>query len=114
LHGAITPAFREAIPNISSKSLVATMVSHPPGGPTPAHYHRRFAFVAGYVLSGSIRSQEDDGKAQVFRAGEHGIEPPGAHHPISENASTTKPADLLGIVVVDSTDTEGLVTSVRQ
>jgi len=28
----ITPAFREAIPNIPGKSLVAIVVSYPPGG----------------------------------------------------------------------------------
>jgi quercetin dioxygenase-like cupin family protein len=52
----ITPAFRDAIPNIPGKSLVAIVVSYPPGGATRAHYHPRSSFVKGYVLSGSIRS----------------------------------------------------------
>src|ERR1044072_641096 len=82
-----TPAFREAIPNIPGKSLVGLVVNYPPGGATRAHYHPRSAFVTGYVLSGSIRSQVNDGKTQVFRAGESWTEPPGAYHPISENAS---------------------------
>jgi quercetin dioxygenase-like cupin family protein len=112
----ITPAFREAIPNIPGKSLVALVVNYPPGGTTPAHYHPRSAFVTGYVLSGSIRSQVNDGKAQVFRAGQSWTEPPGAYHPISENASATEPASLLAIFVVDTTDTdiERLVTFERQ
>jgi quercetin dioxygenase-like cupin family protein len=110
----ITPAFREAIPNIPGKSLVAIVVSYPPGGASPAHYHPRSAFVTGYVLSGSIRSRVNDGKTQVFRVGESWTEPPGAYHPISENASATEPASLLAIFVVDTTDTERLVTSERQ
>ena len=112
----ITPAFREAIPNIPGKSIVAIVVNYPPGGATPAHYHPRSAFVTGYVLSGSIRSQVNDGKAQVFRAGESWTEPPGAYHPISENASATEPATLLAIFVVDTTDSyiERLVTFERQ
>ena len=110
----ITPAFREAIPNIPGKSLVAIVVNYPPNGATPAHYHPRSAFVTGYVLSGSIRSQVNDGKTQVFRAGESWTEPPGAYHPISANASATEPASLLAIFVVDTTDTERLVTLERQ
>jgi quercetin dioxygenase-like cupin family protein len=110
----ITPAFREAIPNIPGKSLVAIVVNYPPGGATRPHYHPRSAFVTGYVLSGSIRSQVNDGKTQVFRAGESWTEAPGAYHPISENASATEPASLLAIFVVDTTDTERLVTLERQ
>jgi quercetin dioxygenase-like cupin family protein len=110
----ITSAVREAIPNIPGKSLVAIVVNYPPGGASPAHYHPRSAFVTGYVLSGSIRSQVNDGKTQVFRAGENWTEPPGAYHPISENASATEPASLLAIFVVDTTDAERLVTSERQ
>ena len=56
----------------------------------------------------------NDGKTQVFRAGESWTEPPGAYHPISENASATEPASLLAIFVVDTTDTERLVTFERQ
>jgi quercetin dioxygenase-like cupin family protein len=104
--GTVTPAFREAIPNIPGKSIVAVVVSYPPGGKTPPHRHARSAFVTAYVLSGAIRSQVDDGPVQVFRAGESWSERPGAHHTISENASTTEPAKLLAISVVDTNDTE--------
>jgi quercetin dioxygenase-like cupin family protein len=104
--GTVAPAFREAIPNIPGKSIVAVVVSYPPGGKTPAHRHARSAFVTAYVLSGSIRSQVDDGPVQVFRTGESWSERPGARHTISENASPTEPAKLLAIFVVDTNDTE--------
>ena len=107
----VTPAFQEAISNIPGKSLIGLVVSYPPGGKTPAHTHARSAFIVGYVLSGSIRSQVNGGKIQVFHAGEHWIEPPGgAHHQISENASTTEPASLLAISVADTADAGRLTT----
>jgi quercetin dioxygenase-like cupin family protein len=103
---AISPAFREAIPNIPGKSITAIVVSYAPGGKSPSHRHARSAFVVGYVLSGAIRSQVDDGAVQVFHAGENWTEQPGAHHRISENASTTESAKLLAIFVADTNDSE--------
>ncbi len=102
----VSPAFREAIPNIPGKSIVAVVVTWPPGGKTPPHHHARSAFVTGYVLSGEVRSQVDDGKVQIFKAGESFSEAPGALHRISENASATEPAKLLAIFIVDTGDTE--------
>ena len=43
---------------------------------------------------------------QVFHAGERWTEQPGAHHRISENASTTESAKLLAIFVADTNDSE--------
>ncbi|HVJ52199.1 MAG TPA: cupin domain-containing protein [Aliidongia sp.] len=102
----VAPAFREAIPNIPGKSLIAIVVDYAPGGKTPAHHHAHSAFVTGYVLSGAIRSEVDGGGVKVFHAGESWTEQPGAHHQVSENASTTEPAKLLAIFVVDTADTD--------
>jgi quercetin dioxygenase-like cupin family protein len=96
--------FKHVIPNAEGKSMVAVVVSYPPGGKSPAHHHARSAFVYAYVLSGAIRSQVDDGPAKVYRVGEGFYEVPGSHHRISENASNTEPASLLAVFVVDSKD----------
>jgi quercetin dioxygenase-like cupin family protein len=106
----ITTAFQAAISNIPGKSLIGLVVSYPPGGKTPAHTHAGSAFIVGYVLSGAIRSQVNGGAIQVFHAGEHWMEPPGAHHQISENASATEPASLLAIFVADTADAAQLTT----
>ena len=54
------------------------------------------------VLSGTIRSQNSaTGPVKDFKAGESFLEPPGSHHLISSNASTTEPASLLAIFVAD-------------
>jgi quercetin dioxygenase-like cupin family protein len=100
----VTPAFSEAIANVPGKSLIAATVEYPPGGKSPPHHHAKSAFITGYVLSGAIRSQVDDGPVTIYKAGEHFTETPGAHHRVSENASDTEPAKLLAIFVVDSSD----------
>jgi len=57
-----------------------------------------------YVISGAIRSQVEGEPARVFHAGETWSEAPGAQHAISENASTTEPAVLLAVFLVDTGD----------
>jgi quercetin dioxygenase-like cupin family protein len=96
--------FEHAIPNIEGKSMVAVVVTYPPGGKSPAHHHARSAFIYAHVLSGAIRSQVDDEPAKVYHVGEGFYEMPGAHHRISENASSTDPASLLAVYIVDSKD----------
>ena len=94
--------FEHVIPNIEGKSMVAVVVTYPPGGKSPSHHHARSAFIYAYVLSGAIRSQVDDEPAKVYQVGEGFKEMPGSHHRISENASDKDPASLLAIFVVDS------------
>jgi quercetin dioxygenase-like cupin family protein len=106
---AVAPAFRQTIPNIPGKSLVAVVVSYAPGAKSAAHHHASSAFISAYVLSGAVRSQVDDEPVKIYRAGESWFEQPGAHHKISENASATEPAQLLAIFVVD-TDEKVLTT----
>jgi quercetin dioxygenase-like cupin family protein len=108
--GTIKEAFREPVVNIPGKSLVGVLVSYPPGGSSPAHRHPASSFITAYVLSGAVKSQVNDGQPKVYRAGEHWIEPPGAHHQVSANASATEPASLLAVFVVDTADADKLVT----
>ena len=101
---SVQPVFQHVIPNIPGKSLVSVVVTYPPGTKSPPHHHAPSAFIFAYVLSGAVRSQVDDGPVKVYRAGESWFEAPGAHHRISENASTTEPAQLLAVFVVDSSE----------
>ncbi len=57
-----------------------------------------------YVMAGMIRSQVDGEPVRTYHAGETWVECPGAHHTISENASTTEPAELLAVFLVDTED----------
>ena len=95
-------AFNNPIPNIPGKSLLAVEVKYPPGAKNKSHHHAPSAFITAYVLEGAVRSQVDDGPVKVYHAGESFTEKPGAHHMISENASTTEPAKMLAIFVLDT------------
>ncbi|WP_027578304.1 cupin domain-containing protein [Bradyrhizobium sp. Ai1a-2] len=108
----VTTNFEQAIPNIPGKSLIAFIVDYPPGGASAAHTHAKSSFIYAYVVSGSIESKVNDGTTRVYKAGESWSEPPGASHPISRNASTTEPAKLLAVFVVD-TDDKALTTPVK-
>jgi quercetin dioxygenase-like cupin family protein len=100
----VTPQFAHEIPNIPGKSLKSVLVTYAPGGISPAHHHASSAFIYAYVLEGEIRSQVNDEPVRIYHAGEGWYETPGAHHKVSENASKTKPAKLLAVFVVDSSD----------
>jgi quercetin dioxygenase-like cupin family protein len=100
----VNTVFEHAIPNIAGKSLLAIVVTYPPGSKSPSHRHAGSAFIYAHVLSGAIRSQVDDEPAKVYQVGEGFYEVPGSHHRVSENASDREPASLLAVFVVDSKD----------
>jgi quercetin dioxygenase-like cupin family protein len=109
---AVTPNFQQAITNVPGESLVALVVDYAPGAASPSHIHAKSAFIFGYVVSGEIESQVDDGPRRVYRAGESFYERPGSRHPVSRNASKTQSAKLLSVFVVDTDDKE-LTTPVK-
>ena len=96
--------FEQQIPNIPGKSLTAFVVDYPPGGASAPHVHGKSAFVYAYVVAGEIESKVNDGTTRVYKAGESWFEPPGSSHPVSRNASKTKPAKLLAVFVADTDD----------
>jgi quercetin dioxygenase-like cupin family protein len=96
--------FKHELPNAPGKSLVAVVVSYPPGAKSSPHHHAPSAFIYAYVLSGAIRSKVDDEPSKVYQVGEGFNELPGSHHWISENASDKEPASLLAVFVVESED----------
>ncbi|UVF22623.1 cupin domain-containing protein (plasmid) [Microvirga terrae] len=104
LHETVRPVFQRAIPNVPSRSMIAVVVSYPPGAKSAVHRHAASAFIYAHVLSGAIRSQVDDQPAKVYHAGEGFYEDPGAQHRVSENASANEPASLLAVFVVDPTE----------
>src|SRR5262245_3950106 len=108
----VTLHFEQAIPNIPGKSLVAQFVDYAPGGASLPHAHAKSAFIFAYVLSGEIESQVNDEPKRVYRTGESWYETPGSTHRVSRNASTTAPAKLLAVFVVD-TDEKNLTTPLK-
>jgi quercetin dioxygenase-like cupin family protein len=94
------------LPNVPGKSLRAVLVEYGPGAGSPSHRHPSSAFIYARVLEGAIRSKVNDAPERTYQAGESWIEQPGDHHQVSQNASTTAPAKLLAIFVVDTKDRE--------
>lgn len=100
----IVPNFNRPIPNIPGKSLVAVEIDYAPGGASPSYKHAKSAFIYAYVVSGDIETQVDDAPIRVYHAGESFAEAPDSIHRISRNASKSKPAKLLAVIVVDTDD----------
>lgn len=98
----VVPNFSKDLPNVPGKSLIALEVDYAPGGKSLPHHHAPLAFIYGYVVSGSIRSQVAGGPVRIFKAGESFFEDPGSHHLLGENASATEPVKLLAVFIVDS------------
>ncbi|MCW3474528.1 cupin domain-containing protein [Limobrevibacterium gyesilva] len=93
------PVTSERLPNVPGKTITLVRVTIPPGGSSPEHHHA--GSVTAFILSGAVRSQITGGPAKVYTAGQSFFEPPGVVHMLSENASTTEPAELLAIFVAD-------------
>jgi quercetin dioxygenase-like cupin family protein len=102
----VTKIFDRELPNVPGKSMRAVLVEYGPGAASPSHRHPSSAFIYATVFEGEIRSQVNDQPAHVYKAGESWTEVPGDHHKVSANASSTKPARLLAIFVVDTTEKE--------
>ncbi|AYG70000.1 MULTISPECIES: cupin domain-containing protein [unclassified Rhizobium] len=102
----VTLVYEHELPNVPGKSMKGVLVEYGPGGFSSAHTHPNSAFIYATVLEGAIRSQVNDGPVKVYKAGENFSEMPGDRHGVSENASKTKPAKLLAVFVVDSSQKE--------
>jgi quercetin dioxygenase-like cupin family protein len=104
LRETVTVGADEPIPNLPGKRLVTHIVDYPPGAKSAAHRHASSAFIYAHVLSGEIRSQVNDEPVRVYKAGETWFEKPGSYHRVSENASDTRPARLLAVLIVDAAE----------
>ena len=105
----VTLVYEHALPNVPGKSIKGVLVEYGPGGTSSAHTHPKSAFIYATVLEGAIRSSVNDGPAVTYHAGQSFSEMPGDRHSVSENASTTEPAKLLAVFVLD-TDEKVLTT----
>ena len=100
----VTLVAEHELPNVPGKSLRAVLVEYGPGAGSPSHRHPASAFIYARVLEGAIRSKVNDAPERTYQAGESWTEKPGDHHQVSQNASTTAPAKLLAVFVVDTSD----------
>jgi quercetin dioxygenase-like cupin family protein len=109
----VTLVYQHELPNVPGKSIKAVVVEYGPGGRSEGLRHPRSAFIYATVLEGAVASQVNDGPVQTYRAGQSFSELPGDRHLVSANASKSKPAKLLAVFVVDTSDTK-LSTPLQQ
>ncbi|UPK00965.1 cupin domain-containing protein [Bradyrhizobium sp. 170] len=110
----VISSLKQPIPSIAGKSLVASVVYYRPGAKSPPHRHPAAHLIFAQVLSGAIRSQVNDEPPKVYPAGASWFELPGAHHVISENASSSESAQLLVVFVVDADNRELIAPDPKQ
>jgi quercetin dioxygenase-like cupin family protein len=101
----VTLVYEHALPNVPGKSVKGVLVEYAPGGSSPGHTHASSAFIYATVLEGAVKSRINDGPVTTFRAGESFSEMPGDRHGVSANASSTEPARLLAVFIVDTDET---------
>ena len=99
--GKVTPVFAYDLPHLPGQKVTGVLVEYGPGGSSPPHHHTSKGSVVAYVIEGAIRSKVNDGPVTVYQAGESWLEPPGAAHSVSANASATEPARLLAVFVAE-------------
>ena len=93
--------FEHDLPDLNLKNWSATAVEvdYAPGESSAAHRHP--GITIAYVLTGEIRSKVGDGPEKTYATGEMFLETPGELHAVSRNASATKPARLLAILLAE-------------
>jgi quercetin dioxygenase-like cupin family protein len=93
----VTPVMSKDLPDIAGKEGLMLFVEYPPGSSDPIHRHNADAFV--YVLEGSIVMQVRGGKEVTLTAGQSFYEGPDDVHVVGRNASQTKPAKFVVVLV---------------
>ena len=93
--------FEHALPDLTLNNWTATAmeITFAPGENTPSHRHP--GITIAYVLEGEIRSKIGDEPGKTYSAGQMFLETPNQLHSNSGNASTTKPAKLLAILLAE-------------
>lgn len=94
---AVTPIMKKDLPDYPGKEGLMISVEYEPGGSTPIHKHEADAFV--YVIEGSIVMQLKGKKEVTVSPGETFYESPTDIHLVSRNASKTKPAKFIVVLL---------------
>ena len=99
--GGSKKVFEHDLPDLTLKdwAVTAVEVSYGPGESSTAHRHP--GITLAYVLEGEIVSKVGDGPEQTYSPGQMFLETPGQLHAVSRNASATRPAKLLALLLAE-------------
>jgi len=93
----VTSLMTKALPDLPDKEMMMLVVEYPPGGADPVHRHNAHAFV--YVLEGTVVMQVKGGKEVTLTPGQTFYEGRDDVHLVGRNASRTKPAKFVVVLL---------------
>lgn len=93
----VTQLFSKGLPDMPGKELTLIEVEYAPGGADPVHRHDAHGLV--YVLEGSIVMQVQGAPPVTLQPGQTFYEGPQDVHVVGRNASKTKPAKFLVMLI---------------
>lgn len=93
----VTALMLKELADIAGKDVLMITVEFPPGGADPVHRHDAHGFI--YVLEGSVVMQVRGGKEVTLTPGETFYEGPADVHTVGRNASSTRPAKILVLLL---------------
>lgn len=96
----VIPLMTKALADYPGKEVLMLTVDYPPGAVDPVHRHDAHSFI--YVLEGSIVMGVKGGKPVTLTPGQTFYEGPNDIHSIGRNASLTKPAKFLVLLLKNS------------
>jgi len=95
----VTSLMSKDLPENPGREALMITVEYPPGSSDPIHRHNAHALV--YVLEGSVVMQVKGGKQVTLTPGQTFYEGPDDVHVVGRNASSTKPAKFLVVLIKD-------------
>jgi quercetin dioxygenase-like cupin family protein len=95
----VAPLMTKEIPEFEGKEVIMITVSYAPGQASTAHRHHAHVFI--YVLEGSVVMGVAGGETKTLGPGDTFYENPKDIHVVSKNASDTKPAKMLVMMLKD-------------
>ena len=93
----VTPVMLKEVTDVPGREMLMITVVYPPG--TVEHVHRHDAYALLYVLEGTIIEGVRGGKEVTLTAGQTFYEGPDDVHTIGRNASKTKPAKFVVVLL---------------
>ena len=98
-HPTVTTLMSKDQTGIPGKEVLMITVEFPPGGKDPVHRHNAQGFI--YVVEGSVVMQVRGGKEVTLTPGQTFYEGTDDVHVVGRNASNSKPAKILVVLVKD-------------
>jgi len=93
----VGPLMLKELTDVPGKEVVMLTVDYPPGAVEHVHRHKGHAFV--YVLEGTVVEGVRGGEEVTLTPGQTFYEGPDDVHTVGRNASTTKPAKFIVVLL---------------